>query len=168
MDTLYIPQIAKLPDRTAAIDLNEYLPELASLTPVQGQIQVIHQGNYLEVSAIAETIVTLTCDRCLQQYNHRLKLKTSEMIWLQEGGEDLDGYPVEREVTVDELVEILAADGYFDPTEWLYQQLCLGIPHRQLCDKTCEGIATGDELPAQTLHDRRWASLEALRNQMLN
>ena len=47
-------------------------------------MSIRHGGTFLEILAQAETIVTLTCDRCLQNYNYRLSIDTSEIIWLEE------------------------------------------------------------------------------------
>lgn len=169
MDAIYIPQLAKALEQSEKIQVKDYLPGLETLTPVQGYVKVTHRGNYLEVSGKAETIMTLTCDRCLQQYNHRLALKTSELIWLQEPEEDPDEDLLEREVPLEDLVESISPQGYFHPGEWLYEQLCLEIPPRKLCDEQCQGIQLGDSLPQpveDTTRDRRWASLEAFKNQL--
>lgn len=169
MDAIFIPQLTKAPDRTENIPVEEFLPGLETLTPVRGQIQVQHQGNYLNVSGQAETIITCTCNRCLKQYNHRLMVNTQEVIWLDDNPE-LDDLPLEREVPVEDLVETLTPDGYFYPSEWLYEQMCLAIPQRQLCDRNCPGILdtiTDDNSPnnLEKPVDSRWASLEALKKQ---
>ena len=164
MEAVYIPHLTKAPEQTQVIQVQESLPDLETLTPIRGRIQVQHHGNYLEVLAQAEAIITLTCHRCLQQYNHRLALDTSEMIWLEESSEPDEG-PLEREITVDELVETLPPQGYFHPSEWLYEQLCLAIPQRQLCDAQCAGIQTATQEGSVQL-DYRWASLEALKRQL--
>ncbi len=168
MQAIYIPQLAKAPERTEALEVKEYFPDLETLTPVQGKMRVVHQGKYLEVTATAETIVTLTCDRCLQQYNHRLAVQTSELIWLEEPEEDLEAIPLEREITLEELVETLPPEGMFDPGEWLYQQLCLEIPLRKLCDQACGGIQVGDNISGADAIDRRWASLQDLKKHLSN
>jgi len=112
--------------------------------------------------------VNLVCDRCLQHYNHRLSVKASELIWLQEPV-DAASLPVEREISLEELVETLPPQGYFPPAAWLYEQLCLEIPHRKLCDTQCEGIVVKEvSKDSMSLSDRRWASLEAIKNQLLN
>ncbi|MGK7905493.1 MAG: DUF177 domain-containing protein [Hormoscilla sp.] len=165
MEPIYIPNLAKAPDRTLSLEVRDRLPGLESLTAVTGRMAVKHQQNYLEVSAVAETIITLTCDRCLQQYNHRLKVDTSELIWLDEAAilQDAD-MPLEREVVLEDLVEVLHPRGYFYPDEWLYEQLCLSMPQRQLCDRKCPGIQLGhDSRESQPLLDRRWAGLAGLK-----
>jgi uncharacterized protein len=171
MDAIYIPQLTGASERTEEVQINEFLPGLETLTPVRGSVRVQHHGNYLEVSGQAETIITCTCSRCLQQYNRRLGLDTKEIIWLEETANLLKDLPLEREVTMEDLLETLPPDGYFHPSEWLYEQMCLAVPQKQLCDRNCPGIT-----PASTTVDisdtsdipvdNRWASLEALKKQL--
>lgn len=168
METIYIPHLLTKSERKEVIDFEEFIADLETLTPVRGRLQVTHQGNYLEVKAKAETIVTLTCHRCLKQYNHRLVLKTSELIWLDEAVDRPDSGSVEIEVALEDLVENLSPTGSFSPRDWLYEQLCLEVPHKQLCDTKCPGIllTDNDEKTSETASDSRWASLEALKRQL--
>lgn len=163
MNKIYIPQLAQMPNQTETVEVDEYLTGLDTLTPVQGRVTVAYRDTYLDVNAAVEAIVTLTCDRCLQNYNHRLSVDASELIWLDATAEEQ--YPLEREITLDELVETLSPDGYFDPGQWLYDHLCLEIPQQKLCDQQCAGIPVEDALPEKPV-DRRWASLESLKNQL--
>lgn len=165
MDPIYIPQLTTAPERTEEIQFEESISELETLTPVRGILVVKHQGNYLEVSAKAETIITLTCNRCLKQYNHRLTVDTSELIWLDETADQPDQGPIERETSLEDLVETLSPNGYFQSREWLYEQLCLALPPRQLCDGNCPGLDSDKSLsPASSpAIDRRWSSLEDLK-----
>lgn len=163
MNKIYIPQLAQMPNQTETVEVDEYLTGLDTLTPVQGRVTVAYRDTYLDVNASVEAIVTLTCDRCLQNYNHRLSVDASELIWLDATAEEQ--YPLEREITLDELVETLSPDGYFDPGQWLYDHLCLEIPQQKLCDQQCAGIPVEDALPEKPV-DRRWASLESLKNQL--
>lgn len=169
MTSIFIPNLLHRPEQTETVEVNRHLPNLDSLTPVQGAVRISHRGTVLEVQAKAETIVTLTCDRCLQQFNHRLRVNCQEYIWLEEPMPDmLDDE--EREVAMDELVETLSPQGHFDLESWLYEQLCLELPMRNLCDADCQGIqVNSDPLPKPAAPtDHRWASLEALRNQLPN
>ncbi|NJM72810.1 MAG: DUF177 domain-containing protein [Scytonema sp. RU_4_4] len=165
MDAIYIPQLTKAPQQTEEIQVKEFLPGLETLTPVRGRIRVQHHGNYLEVSSQVETIMTCTCNRCLQNYNHRLTVDTEEIIWLDEAANETNNLPLEREIAFDDLVETLSPEGYFDPTEWLYEQMCLELPQRQLCDANCLGIQPSAQSKSDKQVDRRWASLEALKKQ---
>ncbi|MCC5615007.1 YceD family protein [Nostoc sp. CHAB 5836] len=170
MDAIYIPQLTKAPERTEEVQVSEFLPGLETLTPVRGHVRVQHHGSYLEVSAQAETIITCTCNRCLQQYNRRLGLDTKEIIWLDETANQLNDLPLEREVIMEDLLESLPPDGYFYPNEWLYEQMCLAVPQRQLCDRNCSGIPVSSTVDTydnpKTPVDKRWASLEALKKQL--
>jgi uncharacterized protein len=166
MEAIYIPQLTKSPQATEVIDFNELIPDLETLTPVQGTLQVTHQGSYLEVSAQAETIVTLTCDRCLQQYNYRLKISPHELIWLSEAGQPDATDLLEQEITSDDLVETLSPKGHFHPSVWIYEQLCLELPQKQLCQQTCTGIQPPESTVQSTLTDRRWSSLASLKQQL--
>lgn len=168
MNPIYIPQLLRVPQNTETLEVQDYLDGLETLTPVNGYLRITHHGNYLNISGQAETIVTLTCDRCLQQYNYRLAIEPTEIIWLEDTVEDPEDLPLEREITLEELVETLPTNGYFHPDKWLYEQLCLEIPQRKLCDQQCSGIPIGDTLPIvpSTKPDGRWASLEALKQQL--
>ncbi len=167
MDAIYIPQLTQAPERTEEIQVDEFLPGLETLTPVRGRIRVQHQGNYLEVSVQAEVIITCTCNRCLQNYNHRLMIDTKEIIWLDEAANEIEDEPLlEREVALDDLVETLSPQGDFYPSEWLYEQMCLALPQRQLCDINCPGIQLNSASISEKPVDRRWASLEALKKQL--
>ncbi|WGV23997.1 YceD family protein [Halotia branconii] len=166
MDAIYIPQLTRASERTEEVQVKEFLPGLETLTPVRGHVRVQHHGNYLEVSGQAEAIITCTCNRCLQQYNQRLGVDTQEIIWLDETANQVEDLPLEREVAVEDLIETLPPDGYFYPSEWLYEQMCLAIPQRQLCDRNCPGIISNSGNGSNQPVDNRWASLEALKKQL--
>jgi len=166
MEVIYIPRLTKAPNQTETLQFSEMIPALETLTPVQGVLQVSHRGSFLEVSAKAETIITLTCDRCLQQYNYRLSISPSELIWLDETADEINPVLLDQDLDSDDLVETLSPQGYFEPTTWLYEQLCLEIPQRQLCDAQCGGIEVPKtEDSSLPVIDRRWAGLESLRSQ---
>jgi len=167
LQPIYVPQLLRAPERCYTLEVDDYWDDLATLMPVRGRLTVAHKTTYLDVSATAEAIVTLTCDRCLQQYNHRLKIDVNELIWLDNAVDD--DPDLEKENTVDELVETLSPQGHFDPSTWLYEQLCLGLPLRQLCDAGCTGIQHPSTTPPEEREpeiDHRWASLQALKSQL--
>ncbi|AKG24120.1 YceD family protein [Calothrix sp. 336/3] len=170
MDAIHIPQLTQAPEQTEEITVQEFLPGLETLTPVRGSLRIQHRVNYLEVTGQAEAIITCTCNRCLQQYNHRLAVNAKEIIWLDESAGKEEDLPLEREVAIEDLVETISPNGYFHPGEWLYEQMCLAIPLRQLCDRRCQGIQpvssdSKNDKPEKPV-DKRWASLEVLKNQL--
>ncbi len=162
MEAIYIPQLLKLPEQTETITFEESVEGLDSLTPVRGTMIIAHRGNFLEVSTNAETIMTLVCDRCLKNYNYRLSLKISEMIWLKNPSPSaLTG---EREIALEDLFESIPINGYFEPSTWLYEQLSLNMPVRQICSQNCQPPKYQQEQFHPSL-DSRWSSLAAIKKQ---
>jgi uncharacterized protein len=164
MPTISLPQLLQSAERSVCYEVADHLPDLESLTPVQGWVKVNHRTSYLEVSTEAKTIVTLTCNRCLCQYNHRLDLSLEEVIWLDEAEENLLDL-LDTDIEEGDLVEKLPPNGDFDPVQWLYEQLCLALPSQQRCSEDCPGIPVKDDNPPAAT-DRRWAALEQLKNQL--
>jgi uncharacterized protein len=165
MEPIYIPHLLKTPKRTAEIVVDDTIAGLDTLVPVKGIISVRHGGNFLEIVSTAETITTLVCDRCLQHYNHRLAIDTSELIWLESELENVQDLPSEREVYLEDLSETLSPNGHYDPQAWLFEQLSLALPLRKICGADCPGAsvkATSDDHYV----DRRWSSLAALKEQL--
>lgn len=163
MDAIYIPQLLKRAEQTEVIPVNEFIAGLETLTPVRGKVHVTHQGTYLEVSAQAETIVTLTCHRCLQQYNHRLKVDTSELVWLDESANEVDDGPLERETPLKIWSKRCHRRAIFKPIRGFMSNCAWRFP-RQLCDQDCPGIAIASSDDAPT--DRRWDALKNLKGQL--
>jgi uncharacterized protein len=164
METVYIPHLLQRPQKPWQIELDSHLPGLDSLTPVRGQVTVTHQYTYLEVEGEAETILTLSCDRCLQNYNHRVAIQPRELIWLQTPV-DPAKQVLEQEIEVDDLVETLPPNGHFDPATWIYEQICLALPQRQICSRDCSGISLSPT-PETPAIDSRWSALSQLQRQL--
>lgn len=161
IEPIYIPRLLKAPGKSEQIEVKTFLPGLETLTPVRGTLLVTHCGTYLEVSASAETIKTLICDRSLQQYNQRLVVDTSELIWLKDHPDE--ELQKEVETPLEELTESLPAQGYFDPETWLYEQFCLQMPIRQLSSDSAAGDYDYVDTPPM---DQRWAGLAALKEKL--
>ena len=50
MESIYIPQILKAPDRKIEIIINDGIAGLNTLTPVRGKLIVRHGGNFFGVN----------------------------------------------------------------------------------------------------------------------
>ena len=161
MKDIVLPQLFHAPERTETIVFNQMVPDFTSLVPVRGKLTVKHGVTFLEVLLEADTIVTLTCDRCLQQYNQRLTIDTSELIWLDEVEERAQDYPQEQQLALEDLSETLFSGGSFSPQDWLYEQLCLALPMCYLCGKDCQPPSTSPT--SDSLIDSRWQTLEKLK-----
>ncbi len=137
--------------------VDQPIQDLDSLTPVRGELEVVHHGSALEVSAEVETIITLCCARCLQQFNQALRVEVRELI-------EFRGGPLAADEAADSLGEDLDdrldPQGRFDPERWLFEQLSLRLPLVNRCGADCPGPARWSSAPATG--DPRWAALKAL------
>jgi uncharacterized protein len=88
------------------------------------------------------------------------------MIWLDASAHQAHLNSLDVEINVEDLVETLSPQGDFDPADWLYQQLCLQTPLRQLCEGPCEPPQSSTTTPSDNPIDSRWAALEALKHQL--
>lgn len=158
--------------------LEQPLAGLTTLTPVRGWLQARHLGTVLEVEAAADTIVTLCCDRCLQHYNHPLRVRQRELLEI-DGPGGAAAEPLERleaEARAADAAATAAAEpegaglgpaerldprGSFDPERWLFEQLSLQLPLVNRCGRACPGPACWGDDP--TAGDPRWAALAQLR-----
>jgi uncharacterized protein len=159
MDKIYIPQLAKAVDATEIIEFKESIDGLETLTPPQGVLKVKHLGSCLEIKATGWAIMTLICDRTLVQFNHRLTIDASELIWLATPISS-DKNAKEKEIPLDELVESLPPNGYFNPAAWLYEQFCLAIPFPKIAPDAPAVTVLSETSSTQ---DKRWAALSAIQ-----
>ena len=143
-----------------------YLDALPSLIPLRGEIQAEHHGNVLAVEAELNTIVTLSCDRCLGQFNQQLSASPSELIWLGDQPPTEDQLQLSAEISdLEGLVETLDPRGNFDPQQWAFEQLNLQLPVVNDCGETCPGAPTfNQEVVAndEPATDPRWEALRRL------
>jgi uncharacterized protein len=165
-------QELKLLENGKEWQIHQPLNELSSLTPVRGSLRAVHRGNVLELEVEARTIVTLCCDRCLQQFNHPLSFETREVLWLGEQAR-VDGIAPETvlegdlevlELDADALTESLDPSADFDPEHWVFEQLNLQLPVVNRCGEGCPGPnlqGTGSDPDA--VIDPRWAALKKLQ-----
>jgi len=154
--------LLRMADQSLRVEIEGYFADLDTLTPIQANLTVQHQNTFLKVVGTAEAIVTLTCDRCLGHYNYRLAVDTDELIWLQQEDDSLPFDFSEEWSNASDLMESLPANGQFDLAQWLYEQLCLTLPHQQLCSESCPGTAIdSSDFPAPI--DHRWAALAKLK-----
>jgi uncharacterized protein len=165
MESIYIPSLVNRLEQTEEIKFSEFFPHIETLTPVKGQLKVTHHGDYLQVKIKADTIITLTCDRCLQQYNHRLLINTEELIWLRRVDQPEVDVLVE-DGQEDDLWESLPPDAHFDTSQWIYEQLSLALPPKQLCNEDCAGITLENPDLSEAITDQRWSALEILKKQL--
>ena len=148
------------------------LDELPSLTPVRGHVSAEHRGNVLAVEGKLSTIVTLCCDRCLNQFNQSLSCTPSELIWLGDEQPTADELELSGEVAeMEGLVDVLDPRGQFDPQQWAFEQLNLLLPVVNHCGDHCPGPPGLQQQPVipdtkTKAVDPRWQALQQLQQQI--
>lgn len=148
------------------------LDELPSLTPVRGHVSAEHRGNVLAVEGKLNTIVTLYCDRCLNQFNQKLSCTPSELIWLGDEQPTADELELSGEVAeMEGLVDVLDPHGQFDPQQWAFEQLNLLLPVVNHCGDHCPGppgLQQQPKIPDTKTKavDPRWQALQQLQQQI--
>ena len=146
------------------------LEDLQTLTPVRGHLIAEHQGNVLAVQGALSTIVTLTCDRCLGQFNQQLSCRPEELIWLGASPPSDEQLQESEEIAeMEGLVECLDPRGAFDPEQWVFEQLNLLLPVVNHCGDHCPGPALSsratDHVPERPAMDPRWQALLQLKTE---
>jgi uncharacterized protein len=152
-----LDDLRRAPSQTLTFEFKQFFDNFESLVPVEGKVRLIHGGNFFEAHGTAKTIVTLTCHRCLQQFNHRLNLKFKEIILIENTPDDM---PLELDLELADLVERIPPTGEFDLEDWIYQNLYLELPDPLACRPDCEGMGISATEPP--LPDPRWAILQQL------
>ena len=153
-------------------DVEGELDELSSLTPVRGHVSAEHRGNVLAVEGKLSTIVTLCCDRCLNQFNQSLSCTPSELIWLGDEQPTADELELSGEVAeMEGLVDVLDPRGQFDPQQWAFEQLNLLLPVVNHCGDHCPGPPGLQQQPVipdtkTKAVDPRWQALQQLQQQI--
>ncbi len=166
MKNISIPQLLKMPEGVYQLKLNDYISDLNTLTTVKGTFKVTHCHSFLNVELKADTILTLVCDRCLKTFNHRLSVNTEEVILLQYPVDE-STLPLEREIVSEDLSETLPPNGELNVEEWIYEQLSLAMPLRNICGNDCdppEIIENKQSAETKPTIDDRWSALSQLKS----
>lgn len=142
--------------------------DLVFAGPLRGTVVLTRTAHGVLLEAHLETSVWLTCDRCLEGFQHRL-----EVAWSEEFHPSVDILTGRHlPLDPDDLDEAVVIDQFhiMDLAETIRQHLLLALPIHPLCREDCAGIcpvcgAVRDREPCscQTeMPDPRWAALASL------
>ena len=149
--------------------INLYLDNLPSLTPIRGFITAAHLGNRLNIKAKINTIITLRCDRCLKNYNQELYYDSEEIILIIEENPTKEINET-KELKYD-LIERMHKNEKFNPKAWVFEQMSLQLPLLSTCGTDCkgpdyqskeEGIGISQTGDSDISIDPRWNELKKL------
>jgi uncharacterized protein len=157
------------------LQFREFVDNLGAVKPVLGELTVSASSTGMRLSGHLQTLLKLTCHRCLRPYFHSINIQLNESFVEFSGRDNLEQSCKDRELLADDFVEELAEDGILDITDIVYQAVTLAIPVSCLCGNDCPGpafpdtetksgsLVTGKDPGAmENRIDPRWKNLKTL------
>lgn len=139
-----IDELRAQPQQRLNLNFKESIEGLNAVKPVLGDLVAAAHLTSIHVSGNVQTLLKLTCHRCLGPYFLNINLALDENI-LETPPEDWSAAASkEKELTAIDFVEYLAEDGTLDITDLVYQAVTLATPVTCLCGEDCPGPAFPD------------------------
>lgn len=113
--------------------------ECEFLAPLKTSLRAIHVRDMVEVEGRVETVIGLSCSRCLESYEASLvaPFALSYTRELPEIGSESDE---EVEISAEEMGLILFEGEEIDLREAIQEQILMALPLRPLCRDDCKGL----------------------------
>lgn len=126
------------------MSFKESIDDLNAVKPVLGELTASASSTGIRVTGSVQTLLKLTCHRCLRPYFLSLNIPVEEFIVENGSKEEPERSPREKELTADDFVEVLSEDGILDITDLVYQAVTLATPVSCFCGEDCPGPAFPD------------------------
>ncbi len=136
-----IDELRNLPHQRLSVNFKETIEDIGAVKPVLGELSISASSTGVKVTGSVQTLLKLTCHRCLRPYFLNINVPLEEFMVESAGHED---YPRERELLSKDFVEELPEDGILDITDLVYQAVTLATPVTCLCGDDCPGPAFPD------------------------
>ncbi|WP_320676329.1 DUF177 domain-containing protein [Prochlorococcus sp. MIT 1300] len=115
-----------------------FLHSFNSLWPITGWVSVEHLSESIIVKSELQTLIELCCDRCSQQFEHKLFCNTEELIRISTKNNKKSHYTqMESSHELAELNESLDSSSNFDPERWIFEHVNLELPISKHCGEKC-------------------------------
>ncbi|SRR5579875_600650 len=156
------------PQQRLVLSFKESLAGLETVKPVVGDLTLTAGSWGVHISGRVQTLLKLTCDRCLRPYFQSLPVEIDERLVYQSKDAAV---PKERELSRNDFVEPIPDNGILDISDIVYQAVTLATPTYCLCGAECPGPPAGEEGSAASLGrgkaertggDPRWKNLKTL------
>ncbi len=125
------------------MSFREEIDGISAVKPVLGEITLYGSSTGIRLNGTVQTLLKLTCHRCLRHYFLSLNVALDESF-VESGLHDGEEMPRERELLSGDFVETLSEDGVLDITDVVYQAVTLATPVSCLCGDDCPGPAFPD------------------------
>lgn len=155
------------------MSFKETIEGLGAVKPILGDLSVYAGATGMKLTGTVQTLLKLTCDRCLSPYFQSITVPIDE-TFLERVAEE-KSFSREKELTAKDFVDYLSEDGVLDITDIVYQAVTLATPVSCLCGEQCPGPtfpqdgASEDRLAidknaeeAEERIDPRWKNLKGL------
>ncbi len=169
-----IDELRNLPQQRLHISFREEIEGLSAVKPVLGELTVSASSLGMRLIGTVQTLLKLTCHRCLRPYFLNLSVPIEEDFVESHITGDSE-LPRERELLPRDFTEELSEDGVLDITDVVYQAVTLATPVSCFCGESCPGPAfPGGEAESGSLAggkdagnrdkpiDPRWKNLKTL------
>ncbi len=164
-----LDELRTLPQHKLECQFKEDIAGLQAVKPVLGEITLWLTGSGVRFIGHVQTLLKLSCHRCLRPYFQALSVDIDERFVQQVAEEP----PRDRELLLQrDFVEPIPDDGIIDISDVVYQSLTLATPVYCLCGAECPGppkTTENDEANSlakdkkgETIVDPRWKNLKTL------
>jgi uncharacterized protein len=132
-----LDELRTYPQHKAIVDFKENIDELDAVKPVLGEISISLNQSGVRVSGKVQTLLKLSCHRCLRPYFQTMLVELDERFVYA----SLLETPRERELRGgDDFVEVIPKDGIIDISDVIRQAITLATPTYCLCGEECPGL----------------------------
>lgn len=164
-----LDELRSQPQQRLLLSFRENLAVADAVKPVVGDLTLTLGSWGVQVSGKVQTLLKLTCGRCLRAYFQSLNVLIDEQLVHQmDSREDRR----ERELLKDDFVEPIPANGLLDIGDIVYQAVTLASPTFCLCGEECpgpplpdgaaDGASFGRDKQDDSKLDPRWKNLKTL------
>ena len=124
------------------VDFDDEISELKNCK-VKASLDLKPLGEYIEVNGKVSGVVTLECDRCLNEFEYKFEFDIDETYAKNSLFED---YGQELELSSGQFITDLNGEKEIDIYDLLYQSVILNLPNKKVCGINCnEGLFVSDE-----------------------
>lgn len=141
-----IDELRVLPQQKMTLSFKESIDNLDAVKPVTGELTLVANTTGIRITGHVQTLLKLTCDRCLGPYFLNISVPIEEHFREQVAQQyrEPEKTGLQRELTAEDFVEELDEDGVLDITDLVYQAVTLATPISRLCGDGCPGPAFPD------------------------
>ena len=157
MHKILIEDIELEPNKTMHYSFDDCIEEFGC--NIKAELDLKSLGDFIAVFGHASGKIKLTCDRCLNEYEHNLDIDIEE-TYAKKSLQD--EYGQELELKNGQFVTDLNGEEEIDIYDLLYQSVILALPNKKVCGINCnEDMFVSDE--KLEVHDDRMDVFKSIK-----